>query len=117
MLYTRSLAAAAACTLAITGAATANLTTATYVGDNGIEGMGTFVASVTYDYSGGPSASLTIAIDHTHPAPLDAFREFKEPVRGAVRTHDAALVGHSEALQGVCGVLHRLPVALGPHDD
>lgn len=73
MLYTRSLAAAAACTLAITGAATANLTTATYVGDNGIEGMGTFVASVTYDYSGGPSASLTIAISNTTSASYGGY--------------------------------------------
>lgn len=47
---------------AIAGAASAAVTTANYVPCESTEGIGSFHASVTYDYSGGTSATLTIAL-------------------------------------------------------
>lgn len=55
-----NLPAAIAC--AIAGAASAAVTTANYVPCDSTEGIGSFHASVSYDYSGGTSATLTIAL-------------------------------------------------------
>lgn len=64
----RGLAVASLATLAFAGAAQASQTQATYYSAAGLEGLGAFTASVTYDYSGGTTASLTIAITNTSGA-------------------------------------------------
>jgi len=61
----RGLAAAAFAAIMVAGAAEASQTQATYYSATGLEGLGAFTASVTYDYSGGTTASLTIVLTNT----------------------------------------------------
>lgn len=64
-----SLAAA----LTLAAAATASSTTATYLGTNGVESLGSFSAQVTYDYSGGSSAILTVFVTNTTSASTGGY--------------------------------------------
>ncbi|MFO0783838.1 MAG: hypothetical protein U0636_09170 [Phycisphaerales bacterium] len=64
-----SLAAA----LCVAAAATASSTTATYLGTNGVEGLGSYNAVVTYDYSGGSSAILTVFLSNTTSASTGGY--------------------------------------------
>lgn len=64
-LQTSTVALTALATVALAGSASAGLTTAAYMGENGVERMGAFTASVTFDYSGGSSAYLSITLTNT----------------------------------------------------
>ena len=50
-------------------------------------------------------------------ARFSARRELRHPDRRAVRRHDVPLVLDPEPLEHVRGMLHRLPVGGGTHDD
>lgn len=60
-----AMTAAAAAALAIQAAAQAAVTTAKYAPCESTEGFGDFLATVTYTYMGGTSASLSIQLDNT----------------------------------------------------
>lgn len=68
----RALCASLAVT-SIAATASASQTTATYQSVQALEGMGAFTASVTYDYTSGNSASLTIAITNTTSAAYGGY--------------------------------------------
>ncbi len=64
---------ALAAALSMAAAANATTTTASYAGTNGIEGLGSFTAQVTYDYSGGSSAILTVFLTNTTSASTGGY--------------------------------------------
>ncbi|MBL9140779.1 MAG: hypothetical protein JNK53_02830 [Phycisphaerae bacterium] len=55
----------AASFVAVAGTASAGFSTAQYAGSNGLENMGAFTASVTYDYTSGPVAALSVTLTNT----------------------------------------------------
>lgn len=65
--------AAAAATFAIQTVAQAGVTTAQYAPCESTEGFGDFLATVTYAYAGGTSASLSIQLDNTTPLALGGY--------------------------------------------
>ena len=68
-----AITAAAAAAFAIQSAAQAAVTTAKYAPCESIEGFGDFLATVTYTYTGGTSASLSIQLDNTTPLALGGY--------------------------------------------
>lgn len=64
---------AVATAMCVASAASASTSTATYVGSNGIEGLGSFSALVTYAYASGSTASLTISLTNTTSAATGGY--------------------------------------------
>lgn len=69
----RFLGVAAIASLGIAAAASASVTNAAYAGANGLEGLGSFSAQITYSYTSGSTAGITIVLTNTTGAATGGY--------------------------------------------